>query len=133
MTGIFYVPVNTKLLKQIHFSRADCGNARENARISYFFFSCFEFFVPSENADPALVCDIIPPLCLAEIRLHLLYYFRRDVVVGRRRFRPSPVCPNDRRFWTQPNGKETLNCIFASQLAAKAGFECRLCREPDCE
>jgi hypothetical protein len=90
MTGIFYVPVNTKLLKQIHFSRADCGNARENARISYFLFSCFEFFVPSENADPALVCDIIPPSCLAEIRLHLLYYFRRDMwwsvgaVFGRR-------------------------------------------------
>jgi hypothetical protein len=43
MTGIFYVPVNTKLLKQIHFSRADCGNARENARISYFFSRALSF------------------------------------------------------------------------------------------
>lgn len=108
MTGIFYVPVNTKLLKQIQFSRADCGNVREKRKnLVFFCFSCFEFFVPSENADPALVCDIIPPLVFGRnSAAFIVLLSKRDVAVGRRRFRPSPVCPYDRRFWTQPNENE---------------------------
>lgn len=91
MTGIFYVPVNTKLLKQIQFSRADCGNVREKRKNLVFFVSrALSFSFRRKMLTRPWFVILFPPSCLAEIRLHLLYYFRREMwrsvgaVFGRR-------------------------------------------------
>jgi len=65
MTGNFYVPVNTKLLNRKNSrrlkekKRTKARKERESYESHIFVFSLL-VFRSSENAGPALVCDIIP-------------------------------------------------------------------------